>query len=127
MANEQNLKPFTGADDPRRMNGRPKGTKNLATIIRELENEDFDWSLVPIKDKDKAKQIGAPFKAIAFTALAKAYSGDMKAAEWLRKSGYGEKLDITSNGETIAPKIISEIKPNVKTEAETTDSNRPNQ
>ncbi len=29
--------------------GRTPGTKNLSTIIKELEKEDFDWSLVPIK------------------------------------------------------------------------------
>jgi len=101
MANEQNLKPFTGADDPRRMNGRPKGVKNLATIIRELENEEFDWSKIPVKDRDKAKAIGAPWRAKVYTAIAKAYAGDVKAMEWLRKSGYGNSLDLTSGGEPI--------------------------
>lgn len=33
MANEQNLKPFTGTDDPRRQNGRPKGIPNRKTIL----------------------------------------------------------------------------------------------
>ena len=37
-------------------NGRPAGSKNLATIIRELEDENFDWSLVPIKQRDGACQ-----------------------------------------------------------------------
>jgi len=107
--------------------GMPKGTKNLATIIRELEEEDFDWSLVPIKQKDVAAKIGSPWKAIVFTALAKAYSGDTRAMEWLRKSGYGDKLDITSKGETIAPKVVSEIIPHVRTETKTESSNTPDQ
>lgn len=107
-------------------NGKPKGTKNLATIIEELEHEDFgDWDKIPIKERAKAMEIGSPWRAIVYTAIAKAYSGDMKAAEWLRKSGYGDKLDVTSGGKRISqpPVIVSEIKKrNVSTEAETTES-----
>jgi len=126
MANEENLKPFVEGDDPRRnTNGRPKGGKNLATIVRELEAEDFDWSKVPIKQKDAVKSMGSPWRAIVFTAVAKAVSGDVKAMEWLRKSGYGDKLDVTSNGKEIqSPLIISRISPrNAETEVEATDSN----
>lgn len=38
MANEQNLKPFTGADDPRRSNGRPKGVPNAKTRYQRILN-----------------------------------------------------------------------------------------
>lgn len=106
--------------------GRSVGSKNLATIVGELENEKFDWSLVPIKQKEVAEKIGSPWRAIVFTAIAKAYAGDMKAAEWLRKSGYGDKLDVTSGGKRIMqePVYVSTIKPrkNVNTQSETTDS-----
>ena len=105
--------------------GRPVGSKNLATIIGELEAEDFDWSKVPIKQREAAQAIGSPWRAIVYTAIAKAYSGDMRAAEWLRKSGYGDKLDVTSGGKRISqpPVIVSEIKKrNVSTETETTES-----
>ena len=60
-------------------NGRPKGRKSLATIIRELESEDFDWKHVPIKNKDVVMKMGSPFKAIVITALAQAISGDRKS------------------------------------------------
>lgn len=106
--------------------GRPKGSKSLATIVRELENEDFDWSLVPIKQKELAAKIGSPWKAIVYTAIAKSFSGDTKAMEWLRKSGYGDKLDILSGGERIQsqPVIISQIGArHVKSDEETVDSN----
>lgn len=106
-------------------NGRPKGTKNLATIVEELEREDFDWSNVPIKQKEAAQAIGSPWRAIVYTAVAKAYAGDVKAMEWLRKSGYGDKLDVTSKGKRIMqePVIVSTIKPRyANTETETEDS-----
>lgn len=99
---------FSSENQPEK-NGRPKGSKNLATIVRELENENFDWSLVPIKQKDIAQKIGSPWKAIVFTAIAKAYSGDTKAMEWLRKSGYGDKLDLTTS--TKLELVIHDDKP----------------
>lgn len=126
MANEENLKPFKEGEDPRRnTQGRQKGSKNLATIVRELEAEDFDWSKVPIKQKEAAKAIGSPWRAIVYTAIGMAMSGNVKAMEWLRKSGYGDKLDVTSDGKKIqTPLIISEIKPrHATTETETADSN----
>lgn len=106
--------------------GKLKGTKNLATIIEELENEDFgDWAKIPIKEKATAMAIGSPWRAIVYTAIAKAYGGDTHAAEWLRKSGYGDKLDLTSKGQRLkqVPVVVSEIKPrenHVETEAEAT-------
>lgn len=104
--------------------GRPKGRRNLATIIRDLmEDPSFNWKNVPIKDKDKAKELGSPWEAIVHTAMAQAYSGNKDAREWLRKAGYGDKIDVTSGGKEIqAPAIISTIQPrNVTTEAETTE------
>lgn len=81
-------------------NGRPKGRKNLSTIIRDcLEDPNFDWKIVPIKKRGRAMEIGTPFKAIVITALAKAYSGDVKAMEWLRKAGYGDKVEYVDETE----------------------------
>ena len=91
---------FSSENQPEN-NGRPKGSKSLSTIIRELEAEDFDWSLVPVKQKEAMIKIGSPWRAITFTAVAKAASGDTRAMEWLRKSGYGDKMDITSGGKPI--------------------------
>lgn len=107
MANEDNLKPFKKGHDPRRENnGRPKGSKSLSTYVRELENDDFDWSKLPVKPKNAEAFTGAPFKAIVAVQVAKALDGDTRAAEWLRKSGYGDRLDITSGEEPIAAEVI---------------------
>lgn len=90
MANEQNLIPFTGADDPRRVNGAPKGTKHLSTHIQEMLNDEA----FEIKLKDGTLLKERPIKAIIKTAVAKSISGDNRWAEWLAKHGYGEKLHI---------------------------------
>lgn len=107
-------------------NGREEGSKNLATMAKEMENEKFDWALVPIKQKDAVKKIGSPWRAILYTAIAQAIAGNVKAMEWLRKAAYGDKVDITSAGKRLIqrPVIIADIKPrkNVETETETTES-----
>lgn len=126
MANEENLTPFKPGQSGN-PNGRPKGSKNLASIIRELENEDFDWSKVPIKNKDQAKLIGSPWKAIVLTALAKAFSGDIQAAEWLRKGGYGDKIIFEGglfNAAKIEVKVVngSPIEPEAGIDAEALES-----
>lgn len=116
-------------------NGRPKGSKSLSTIIRELESEEFDWKLFPkhsreLKDFiDLSYPIGSPFRAIVYRALLDAIGGKgvekVAAREWLRKAGYGDKLDLTSKGQRIKqePVIVSTIKPrHAQAETETTDS-----
>lgn len=100
-----NLIPATKGE-VRNPNGRPKGSKNLSTIIQELEADDFDWSLVPIKQKEAAQKIGSPWRAIVFTAVAKAYAGDVAAMKWLKDSGYGSQVDITSGGEKLNVALV---------------------
>lgn len=104
MANEQNLKPFTGADDPRRHNGRPKGRRNLSTIVRDILEDEIDWTLVPIKN---ATELSERYKdkraweAMVYVAFAQAMTGNMKAADWLSKAGYGNKLEVSGGADPI--------------------------
>lgn len=107
MANEQNLTPVRPGQvlNP---NGRPKGSKNLSTIIRELENEDFDWSKVPDKQSEAIVALGSPWKAITYVAMQNAVKGNVQAAEWLRKSGYGDKMDLSSTDGSMTPQVIIE-------------------
>jgi hypothetical protein len=94
MANEQNLKPFTGADDPRRMNGKPKGTKHLSTWIQDMLNDpEFETTLLDSK-KGIQNYKGAPLKAIIGVAIHKSIHDKDKGtqwAEWLAKHGYGTR------------------------------------
>lgn len=117
MANEQNLKPFQNGNDPRRnLDGRPKGRKNLATIVRELEEEEFDWDKLPLFTDEIAasvsalKKYGSPWRALVMRAFLDAMAGDTRAMEYLRKSGYGDKLDVTSDGKVIQHATIINFK-----------------
>ena len=42
MANNQNLIPFAKGPDPRRQNGRKPGSKNIATLVKEMLDSDLD-------------------------------------------------------------------------------------
>lgn len=117
-----NLKPFPKgvSGNPK---GRPKGTKNWSTVVRDLLN---DEELLDKISKNKPSYYEhLPVKngahAIVIAMMIEALKGKKEAAEWLRKTGWGDKIDITSGEERIsmAPIIISEIKPrNVTTSAQ---------
>lgn len=74
--------------------GRPVGTKSLSTLIRELE--DVDWELTSLKSKTELSQKygKSGMRALVYVAFSKAMSGDVKAMEWLAKHGYGEKIKL---------------------------------
>lgn len=82
----QNLKPFQKgvSGNPR---GRPKGSLNMSTRIRnyleskqKLSYKGQDWQ-------------GEPADLIIRVYTEKAIEGDIKAATWLAKFGYGTKVD----------------------------------
>ncbi len=74
--------------------GRPKGVKNWSTIIQQLlADEALIDKVVKTKPSywdDLPNQNAA--NAIVVTMIVKAIQGDQKAADWLRKSGFGDKL-----------------------------------
>lgn len=85
-------------------NGRPKGRKNLSTMIRDALENPVDWKTLPLKDS-KAFSERFPDKTagevLVLTAIASSMGGDGQAREWLRKGGYGDKVDITSDDKPI--------------------------
>ncbi len=101
----KNLKPFTGTDDPRRQNGRKKGSKNLSTIVGELLEANMSLR-EPIDEGLKGYLQNSPTtyaKAIAIAMIIKAINGDVKAANWV--SAYADKQpaqdDLFSRSEII--------------------------
>lgn len=91
MPNISNLKPFTGANDPRRQNGRTKGSKNLSTIVIELLSEEMAPNI--LVEEGAKKYLGnSPttyMKALAKAMVAKAINGDVRAASWV--SNYADQ------------------------------------
>lgn len=111
MANIDNLKPFKPGQsgNPK---GRPKGTKNWASIVQKLlsDEELLDkiltkkphyWDTLPTKNAANA---------IVIAMIIKSLSGDKNAAEWLRKTGFGDKfMHEFENGLFQATKLEVEI------------------
>lgn len=100
MANEQNLKPWkTGqSGNPR---GKPKGSKHLATRIQDmLQDELFKQKL-----SDGTMLKGAPVEVLIRALIIKAAEGDLRAFDLLGKYGYGNKVDVTTDGKELPTPI----------------------
>lgn len=90
----KNLKPFVKGDSRINRGGRPKGVKNLSTVVQQIladenlidkvvKNKPSYWEDLPNKNAANA---------IVVAMVIKAMSGDKNSAEWLRKAGFGDKL-----------------------------------
>jgi hypothetical protein len=74
--------------------GRPKGSKSLSTLIQQMmTDEDFE-TLIPDPQHGFREFKGAAAKAIIEGAMIRAIQGDLKAADWLAKYGYGTKVEV---------------------------------
>ncbi|HUD05738.1 MAG TPA: hypothetical protein VMR18_02380 [Candidatus Saccharimonadales bacterium] len=105
--NNQNLKPFRQGEDPRRnTKGRPKGSISLSSWIQKLLNDGEFTALVAHPIKGYVEFKGAPIKAIIQTAIIKAMSGDMRAADWLARYGYGNSVNIETSEKTLPIPIM---------------------
>ncbi len=111
--NEGNLVPFVEGYDPRRNTaGKAKGTFSLARRIKKhLRDPNLADKILKLKpewwmaleDKDLAD-------AIILAMIVKATTGDPKAAEWVRKAGFGDKLDLTTDDKPIKPIMIYDLR-----------------
>jgi hypothetical protein len=90
--------------------GRPPGIadkRSLSQMIREVM-VNFDWSKSGLKDSQGMEEKFGKnaWLAIIYVATTKAAAGDNRAMDFLRKSGFGDMVDITSAGEKIDPIVI---------------------
>ncbi|MCA9340578.1 MAG: hypothetical protein KDA17_06705 [Candidatus Saccharibacteria bacterium] len=94
---ESGLQSTATSGQPTRPRKRPA---NLDKIVREVlddqelidkvvQNQPEYWGRLPVKN-------GAYI--IATVMMVKAMGGDIKAAEWIRKSGYGDKVVLDDQG-----------------------------
>ena len=107
VPNAQKFTPENAAEMGAKGGANKKGSKHLSTLIREI-GENIDWDKTTLKNKEQMKALygNNGWKAIVYVAMTKSMAGDAKAMEWLAKHGYGQNIDITSNGETIKGAII---------------------
>lgn len=96
--------------------GRPKGVQSWSTIVREmLEDEDLFDVIVPIAEQPewwKSIKHKHPGKMIVAAMMSRAAMGDQKAATWLRKTGFGDMLDLTSDGKEIKTVAMIDMRTN---------------
>lgn len=91
--------------------GRPKGSRNFKTIIRDMLHDSSTWELLP---KDAVKTKGTPLEAIICTLTAKAIQGDIRAADVLLKYAvdrdeiYEESTSIFDTKELVIQVVNSE-------------------
>lgn len=78
------------------MQGRPKGSRNRSTIVREALEAILEGSDQQVVD------------SITAAAIAKALTGDIPAFKELMDSGYGKNADTITgaNGKDLIPSII---------------------
>lgn len=90
----ENLKPFKPGESGN-PDGRPKGSRNRSTIVREMLSKVADLQEIDPKNADTLKKHGIETKAeleslITAAQILKAMGGDTKAYQALMDSGYGQ-------------------------------------
>lgn len=78
----------------------PKRPRNLDKIIREILNDDDLVDKVITNQPEYWGRLPAKNGAyiIATVMMVKAMGGDIKAADWIRKTGYGDKVILEDQG-----------------------------
>lgn len=95
-----NLKPQKAGEPGHNPNGRPKGSRNRSTIVREWLEATYK-KVNPITGQNETLQIQ---DHLVISLIGKALKGDVQAFRELFDSGHGkvsELLDVTSKGESI--------------------------
>lgn len=91
--------------------GPKPGFKHLSTHIQDLLNDEEFTAWVTDPRHGAVEFKGAPMKAITTAMAVRAMNGDIKAADWLAKYGYGTKVEVSGvGGEPLIPvvRIIDE-------------------
>jgi hypothetical protein len=93
VANEQNLTPFQPGNPG---GGRPKGSLNMSTLVKKLlDDPELADKVITKKpswwDNLPNKNLG---EAVAIAMAIAAINGESRAANWIRKTGWGDKLNV---------------------------------
>lgn len=114
---QSGLKPFPPGQSGN-PGGKKKGVKNFATLVKEVMGDDELLpkliDILPPKKKPRwffeieDKRVA---KAMITAMVLKAVGGDDKAFSALIKSGYGSKVDFTSDDKPIQPLQVLNMNP----------------
>lgn len=90
-----NLKPYKKGQSGNPA-GRPKGVKNWSTVIQQLLADEDMLDKVMKKKPSYWEHLPSKNAAnvIAWAMIIKSMEGDDKAANWLRRAGFGDKLTV---------------------------------
>lgn len=116
--NKSNLVPFSGKDDPRRQNGRKKGSKNLSTIVKELLEGNMSLTEPINKEmKDYFSNSPTTYKtAIVKAMIIKAINGDVRAANWVLECENRAEVNASAENSFFnKPEIIFQVIPDRQT------------
>ena len=104
MANEENLKPFKKGEvsNP---NGRPKGSKNRSTIVKELLELATSQKNPVTGEQETLTQE----QAITFAMLLKAGKGDVNAYKALMDSCYGAPKQTTDTNLSVSDFDVKDL------------------
>lgn len=103
-----NLKPFTGADDPRRSNGRPKGVLNSKTRLERILNL-IEKHKNPVTGEIENFTVA---EVLDLKQIVKARQGDTKAYQTIMDRLEGkpsQAVDMTTNGNDINIALVKFI------------------
>lgn len=126
MAGKDNLTPWQPGQSGN-PNGRQPGSKNWATIVQDLLNDpDLAESVLEEKpgwwDKLPNKNM---HEAISVAMIIKSAGGDTKAATWLRKTAYGDKIDLVSDGQPVKTVSLFDMRAGMKMQMVPADEPKP--
>ena len=106
MANTSNLKPFSKGYDSRR-GSKPKGSKHLSTLIREMVSDPKFHTYIQHPSKGYEEYSGPAIVAIINAAIIRAVAGDYRSMEWIAKNGWGKPMPEPNEFQP-PPKLIIE-------------------
>jgi len=104
MANEENLKPFKKGEvaNP---NGRPKGSRNRATIVRQYLDLITKQKNILTGEVEELSQE----EMITLAMLTKASKGDVNAYKALMDSGYGAPKQTTDTNLNVSDFDVKDL------------------
>lgn len=94
--------------------GRPVGSLNMSTLVKALlSDEDLASKVIANKPDYWDHLPTKTFATAIITAMMlKAFNGDVRAASWIRVTGFGNKID-SADEQEIMPVCIIDMSPDV--------------